>query len=64
MRMAGFLFFLMCLLSCSSFNKLGNKSLLSKNKQKVSNYNKEYYQKNREKLKLRARERYRRNRKS
>ncbi|MBB6213385.1 hypothetical protein QIA17_00355 (plasmid) [Borreliella californiensis] len=64
MRIASFLFFLMCLLSCSSFNKSSNKSLLSKNKQKASDYNREYYQKNREKLKLRARERYRRNKKT
>ncbi|WNY66356.1 hypothetical protein QIA45_04575 (plasmid) [Borreliella andersonii] len=63
MRIAGLLFFLMCLLGCSSF-KVDNKSSFSKNKQKTSNYNREYYQKNREKLKLRARERYRRNRKN
>ncbi|MCD2402564.1 hypothetical protein [Borreliella burgdorferi] len=64
MRITGLLFFfLICLLSCSSFNKSSNKSLLAKNKQKASDYNREYYQKNREKLKLRARERYRRNRK-
>ncbi|MBB6208363.1 hypothetical protein [Borreliella lanei] len=63
MRMAFFLFFLMFLLGCSSF-KVDNKNLLAKNKQKASDYNREYYQKNREKLKLRARERYRRNRKT
>ncbi|WKC75714.1 hypothetical protein [Borreliella valaisiana] len=61
MRMA--IFFLICLFGCSSFNKSHNKNSLSENKERASNYNREYYQKNREKLKLRARERYRRNRK-
>ncbi|WKC79396.1 hypothetical protein [Borreliella tanukii] len=62
MRMAFFVFFLTCLFGCSSVNKKHNKNLLSENKERASNYNREYYQKNREKLKLRARERYRRNR--
>ncbi|ACN52634.1 MULTISPECIES: hypothetical protein [Borreliella] len=61
MRMA--VFFLICLFGCSSFNKSHNKNSLFENKERASNYNREYYQKNREKLKLRARERYRRNRK-
>ncbi|WKC77556.1 hypothetical protein QIA31_00335 (plasmid) [Borreliella turdi] len=64
MRIAFFLFFLILLLGCSSVNKQSNKDLLSYNKKKTSNYNREYYQKNREKLKLRARERYRRNRRT
>lgn len=40
--------------------KQQNADLLYNNKEKVSNYNREYYQKNREKLKLIARELYRR----
>ncbi|AEL19579.1 conserved hypothetical protein (plasmid) [Borreliella bissettiae DN127] len=64
MRIACVIFFLMCFLGCSSFKKLNNKRVLSKNKRKASDYNREYYQKNREKLKLRARERYRRNKKA
>ncbi|QFI14983.1 hypothetical protein QIA37_00360 (plasmid) [Borrelia sp. CA_690] len=61
MRIAFFHFFLIFLFGCSSV-KSSNNNTLSNNKQRVSNYNREYYQKNREKLKLRARERYRKNR--
>ncbi|WP_316382896.1 hypothetical protein [Borreliella lusitaniae] len=63
MRIAFFLFFLICLLSCSSFSRVKNKNF-SSSKKRTSNYNREYYLKNRERLKLRARERYRRNRKN
>ncbi|WPM06388.2 hypothetical protein QIA41_04665 (plasmid) [Borreliella sinica] len=62
--MAFLFFFLIWLFGCSSFKNPNNKDLLSQNKEKTSNYNREYYQKNREKLKLRARERYRRNRRN
>ncbi|WKC84913.1 hypothetical protein [Borreliella lusitaniae] len=64
MRIAFFLFFLICLLGCSSFSRVKSKNLLSSSKKRTSNYNREYYLKNRERLKLRARERYRRNRKN